>query len=145
MVNNVIYGINGPVVTVKNTKDFSMQEMVFVGNDRLIGEVIGINSEYTTIQVYENTTGLKPGEPVYSTSSPMSVTLGPGILSSIFDGIERPLLEIEKNTGAFITRGNTASKLDENKKWNVHITLKAGDEIRPGQVLSLIHILKYRL
>lgn len=136
MVNNVIYGINGPVVTVKNTKDFSMQEMVFVGNDRLIGEVIGINSEYTTIQVYENTTGLKPGEPVYSTSSPMSVTLGPGILSSIFDGIERPLLEIEKNTGAFITRGNTASKLDENKKWNVHITLKAGDEIRPGQVYA---------
>ena len=136
MVNNVIYGINGPVVTVKNTKDFSMQEMVFVGNDRLIGEVIGINSEYTTIQVYENTTGLKPGEPVYSTSSPMSVTLGPGILSSIFDGIEIPLLEIEKNTGAFITRGNTASKLDENKKWNVHITLKAGDEIRPGQVYA---------
>ena len=136
MANNVIYGINGPVVTVKNTKDFSMQEMVFVGNDKLIGEVIGINSEYTTIQVYENTTGLKPGEPVYSTSAPMSVTLGPGILSSIFDGIERPLLEIEKNTGAFITRGNTASKLDENKKWKVHVTLKAGDEINPGQIYA---------
>ncbi len=136
MADNVIFGINGPVVTVKNTSDFSMQEMVYVGKEKLIGEVISINSEYTTIQVYEITTGLKPGEPVYTTNSPMSVLLGPGILSNIFDGIERPLLEIEKNTGAFITRGNTSEQLDKNRKWDVHLTLKAGDRIAPGYIYA---------
>ena len=81
--NNIIYGINGPVVTIKETKSFSMQEMVFVGNSKLVGEVIGITDKRTTIQVYEFTTGLKPGEPVYNTGHPMSIKLGPGILSNI--------------------------------------------------------------
>ena len=101
-MENKIYSINGPVVKVKDTKDFSMLEMVYVGNKRLIGEVIGITTGYTTIQVYEVTTGLMPGEPVYPTGSPMSATLGPGILSNIFDGIERPLKKIEEISGAFI-------------------------------------------
>ena len=92
---NTIYSINGPVVKVRDTKDFSMLEMVYVGDKRLTGEVISVNDEYTTIQVYEVTTGLKPGEPVYPTGRPMSATLGPGILSNIFDGIERPLKDIE--------------------------------------------------
>ena len=96
MNENVIYSINGPVVTVKDTNAFSMLEMVYVGNARLIGEVISIKKELTTIQVYETTTGLKPGEPVYGTGQPISVTLGPGILRNIFDGIERPLEEIAK-------------------------------------------------
>ena len=104
MAQNVIYGINGPVVTVKNATDFSMQEMVYVGNDRLIGEVIGITDGFTTIQVYEVTTGLRPGEPVHTTGTPMSVTLGPGIIKNIFDGIERPLKKIEEASGAFIDR-----------------------------------------
>ena len=73
---DVIYGINGPVVTVKNTKSFSMLEMVYVGNDKLVGEVIGINEKFTTIQVYEETTGLKPLEPVEKTGQPMTVTFG---------------------------------------------------------------------
>lgn len=94
---NKIYSVNGPVVKVKDTKDFSMLEMVYVGEKKLIGEVIGITGEFTTIQVYEVTTGLKVGEPVFNTGSPMSATLGPGIISNIFDGIERPLKEIEKN------------------------------------------------
>ena len=93
---NVIYGINGPVVTVKESHSFSMMEMVYVGEERLVGEVIGITSELTTIQVYEETTGLRPGEPVIGTGSPMNVTLGPGILDNIFDGIERPLKAIEE-------------------------------------------------
>lgn len=93
---NKIYSVNGPVVKVKDTKDFSMLEMVYVGEKKLIGEVIGITGEFTTIQVYEVTTGLKVGEPVFNTGSPMSATLGPGIISNIFDGIERPLKEIEK-------------------------------------------------
>lgn len=83
MNENVIYSINGPVVTVKDTNAFSMLEMVYVGNARLIGEVISIKKELTTIQVYETTTGLKPGEPVYGTGQPISVTLGPGILRNI--------------------------------------------------------------
>ena len=94
MNENVIYSINGPVVTVKDTDAFSMLEMVYVGNARLIGEVISIKKEFTTIQVYETTTGLKPGEPVYPTGQPISVTLGPGILRNIFDGIERLLVLI---------------------------------------------------
>ena len=83
--NNVIFGINGPVVTVKNSKDFSMLEMVFVGESRLIGEVIGIDNDTTTIQVYEDTTGLKPGDMVYGTDTALFVTLAPGILNNIFD------------------------------------------------------------
>src|SRR5699024_5317791 len=103
---NVIYSINGPVIKLRDTKDFSMQEMVYVGHQKIIGEVISITEEETTIQVYEGTTGLKPGEPVYPTGSPLCVTLGPGILSNIFDGIERPLKDMEEATGAFIGTGS---------------------------------------
>ena len=77
--NDVIYGINGPVVTVKGTRTFSMMEMVYVGESRLVGEIIGINDRFTTIQVYEETTGLKPGDAVYGTGAPMNVLLGPGV------------------------------------------------------------------
>lgn len=92
----IVYGINGPVVTVKDSKAFSMMELVFVGNSKLIGEVIGITDKLTTIQVYEETAGLCPGEPIFGTKNPMSVTLGPGIMSNIFDGIQRPLKMIEE-------------------------------------------------
>ena len=101
---NVIYGINGPVVTIKGKTTLSMMEMVYVGDAKLVGEVIGIESGKTTIQVYEDTVGLKPGEPVYSTGSQLCVTLGPGIISNIFDGIERPLPTLKEKTGSFITR-----------------------------------------
>lgn len=133
---DVIYGINGPVVTVKNTKSFSMLEMVYVGNDKLVGEVIGINEKFTTIQVYEETTGLKPLEPVEKTGQPMTVTLGPGILDNIFDGIQRPLKDIEKDSGAFIKRGASVNALDENKLWDVTIDVKKGDVLSPGQVYA---------
>ena len=107
--NNVIYGINGPVVTVKNADVFQMMEMVYVGSQKLVGEVIGITDGFTTIQVYEETTGLRPGDPVEGTGAPMNVLLGPGILDNIFDGIERPLKEIEAQSGAFISRGSKVS------------------------------------
>ena len=94
MVENEIYSINGPVVKVRNATAFSMLEKVFVGNRKLMGEVISVSREFTTIQVYESTTGLRSGEPVEGTGKPISVTLGPGILRNIFDGIERPLKEI---------------------------------------------------
>ena len=135
---NVIYSINGPVVTVKDTNAFSMLEMVYVGNARLIGEVISIKKELTTIQVYETTTGLKPGEPVYGTGQPISVTLGPGILRNIFDGIERPLEEIAKESGAFIPTCSHVDPLDKNKLWDVTMVAKVGDEVKGGDIYATI-------
>ena len=138
MNENVIYSINGPVVTVKDTDAFSMLEMVYVGNARLIGEVISIKKELTTIQVYETTTGLKPGEPVYGTGQPISVTLGPGILRNIFDGIERPLEEIAKESGAFIPTGSHVDPLDKNKLWDVTMVAHVGDEVKGGDVYATV-------
>lgn len=134
--NNTIFGINGPVVTVKNTKDFSMLEMVFVGEDRLVGEVIKVSDEFTTIQVYEETTGLKPGEPVVGTGQPMNIDLGPGILDNIYDGILRPLKAIEKASGSFIQKGSSVFSLDENKLWDVKICVKEGDILNPGDIYA---------
>lgn len=133
---NVIYGINGPVVTVKDTKMFSMMEMVYVGSDRLIGEVIGITDDVTTIQVYEETTGLKPGEAVEGTGGPMKVCLGPGLLDNIFDGIERPLKAIEEKSGAFIERGCNVSALDKDRLWDTKIVVKVGDKLVGGQIYA---------
>lgn len=133
---NVIYSINGPVVKLRDTKDFSMLEMVYVGKNKIIGEVISITSKETTIQVYESTTGLKPGEPVYPTGSPLCATLGPGILSNIFDGIERPLKNMAKNEGAFIGIGSDIPSLNLDKKYSVDITVKVGDELKGGDIYA---------
>ncbi len=133
---NVIFGINGPVVTIKGETDLSMMEMVYVGKEKLIGEVIGLDKKMTTIQVYEETTGLKPGEPVYSTGLPMSVTLGPGIIGNIFDGIERPLPAIEKKFGAFIGKGAQFSPLDTERKYKVTLKVKVGDTLSGGDIYA---------
>lgn len=135
-MENIIYGINGPVVTVKNTSSFSMLEMVYVGYKRLIGEVIGITDDHTTIQVYEVTTGLKPGEPVEGSGGPLCVLLGPGILRNIFDGIERPLRKIEELSGCFIPEGVSVTSLDNEKKWEVTLIVKTGDMLKPGQIYA---------
>lgn len=131
-----IYGINGPVVTVKGKTELQMTETVYVGNKQLIGEVIGLTDEYTTVQVYEETGGLTPGEPVVSTNSPMSVTLAPGILGNIFDGIERPLKDVEKISGAFIDKGINIPAVSETKKWQVSVKLSEGDKVFGGEVLA---------
>lgn len=112
-MKNTIYSINGPVVTIKGKTDLEMMEMVYVGKARLVGEVIRMNDRETTIQVYEETGGLKAGEPVESTGGPLSVTLGPGILRNIYDGIQRPLPAIEQHMGSFIERGAHEPSLDE--------------------------------
>ena len=138
MSENVIYSINGPVVKVQNAVDFSLLEKVYVGHKRLMGEVISISKEATTIQVYESTTGLKPGEPVEPTGSPISVTLGPGILRNIFDGIERPLKEIAKESGAFIATGSDVAPLDEEVLWDVTVKVSVGDEVVPGQIFATL-------
>lgn len=133
---NKIYSINGPVVKVKDTKDFSMLEMVYVGKKGFIGEVIGITDEYTTIQVYEGTTGLMPGEPVKTTGNPMSALLGPGIISNIFDGIERPLKKLEEISGAYIADGTNVSSLDTDRKFDVTISVNVGDFLTAGQIYA---------
>ncbi|WP_028274532.1 V-type ATP synthase subunit A [Atopococcus tabaci] len=131
-----IYGINGPVVYIKGKTMFRMSEMVYVGKNRLIGEVISLDNDRTTIQVYEETSGMKPGEPVYSTGQQMSVTLGPGILNNIFDGIERPLKEIEKQAGQYITKGVQVESLDTEKKWPVRLLVEEGQEVIGGTIIA---------
>lgn len=134
---NKVYSINGPVIKVKDTKDFMMLEMVYVGEKKLIGEVIGITDEFTTIQVYESTTGLKVGEPVYTTGAPLSATLGPGIMSNIFDGIERPLKKLEEQQGAFIDEGASLISIDDNVEYDVTITVRVGDYLNGGDVYAI--------
>ena len=132
----VIYSVNGPVVKVRDTDVFSMMEMVYVGKRRLIGEVIGLSDEETTIQVYEGTSGLKTGEPVEPTGAPMSVTLGPGILTNIFDGIERPLRALEEASGAFIGDGLSVPVLDTEKQYDVTVKVKVGTQMQGGEVYA---------
>ena len=115
-----------------------MLEKVFVGNRKLMGEVISVSREFTTIQVYESTTGLRPGEPVEGMGKPISVTLGPGILRNIFDGIERPLKEIARQSGAFIATGSNVSPLDEEARWNVTLLVKEGNLVKGGQIFATI-------
>ncbi len=133
---NTIYAINGPVVKVKQADEFSMLEMVYVGNKQLIGEVISISSEETVIQVYESTSGLKPGEKVVGAKMPMSATLGPGILSNIFDGIERPLKALQEASGAFISEGGNVPSLDEKRKFQVTMKVSVGDNLVGGQIYA---------
>lgn len=135
---NVIFGINGPVVTIKGATNLSMMEMVYVSELRLAGEVIGISSESTIIQVYEDTSGLKPGEPVYSTGGPMQATLGPGIIRNIFDGIQNPLREVAEKTGDFIARGINAPPLDEDVLWDTRLLVKVGDTLNGGDIYAQI-------
>lgn len=135
-LTGTIYGINGPIVYLKSNLGFKMSEMVLVGSQKLIGEVISLTKDTTTIQVFEETTGLRPGEEVKSTGNAISVTLAPGIIGNIFDGIERPLKEVAKQSGAFISRGINVSSLDIEKLWDVHITVAVGDYIYGGTIIA---------
>lgn len=134
----IIYSINGPVVKVAECKNFKMYDQVLVGDETLIGEVIGVEEHHTIVQVYENTTGLRIGEKVVSTEKAMSVLLGPGIIGGIFDGIERPLKKIEELSGAFISRGIQVDLLDTKKKWSVDILAKKGDIVGFGDIIAQV-------
>ncbi len=137
MSENQIYGINGPVVTIKGETDLGMLETVFVGKNRLIGEVIGLKKDCTTIQVYEETAGLTVGEPIYATGAPMQVALGPGLLGNIFDGIQRPLPAIKQKYGAFIGRGAQFAALDTEKKYDVTVQTTVGARVSGGDVFAV--------
>ncbi|HJC51672.1 MAG TPA: V-type ATP synthase subunit A [Candidatus Anaerostipes avistercoris] len=132
----IIYGINGPVIYLKGDTGFKMSEMVYVGEEKLVGEVISLDKDQTTIQVYEETSGLRPGEVVEASGEAVSVTLAPGILDNIFDGIERPLERIAENAGAFITRGISVDSLDRQKLWDTHITVAEGDVLHGGDIIA---------
>ncbi len=133
----VIYRVAGPVVTATGISS-RMYDVVFVGQEQLMGEVIEISREKTIIQVYEDTSGVKPGEPVRETGAALSVELGPGLLKSIYDGIQRPLVVLQDKMGDFILRGVNAPGLDHEKKWAFEPTMKAGDAVKPGQVIGTV-------
>ena len=131
-----IYSVNGPVVKVVGGKGLAMMDMVFAGDQQLIGEVVGVEGDMTTVQVYEDTAGLAPGQPVTTTGSPMALMLGPGLLGNIFDGIARPLKSLEAISGPFLGRGVNIPALDLEKRWDVEITVKEGDPVKPGTLYA---------
>ena len=135
--NGVIYRISGPVVTATGIAP-RMYEVVRVGNEGLMGEVIELHGEQSVIQVYEETSGIEPGEPVIRTGQTLSVQLGPGLLTQIYDGIQRPLPKLEETMGVFITRGVDADGLDLTKEWEFVPTVKVGDELSAGHVIGTV-------
>jgi V/A-type H+-transporting ATPase subunit A len=134
----VVTWINGPVIRAKGSKHVSMLELVEVGNEHLVGEVIGLEGETITIQVYEETSGMQPGSPIYGTGLPLSVELGPGLLRSIFDGIQRPLPVIEMRSGSFIGRGVHLTPLYRKDHWSFTPTLHAGIDVHGGEILGTV-------
>ncbi len=137
MAKGEIYRVSGPVVVAKNI-EARMYDVVRAGDEKLIGEVIQIAGDKTIIQVYEDTTGLKPGEAVESTGMPLTVKLGPGLLTSIYDGIQRPLPVLEKEMGSFIKRGVYVEGLDGKKKWEFHAKKKKGEKAEAGTILGTV-------
>ncbi|MCD6411114.1 MAG: ATP synthase subunit A [Thermoplasmata archaeon] len=131
-----IVRISGPVVEAKNMRGAKMYDVVRVGDERLIGEIIRLNEDVATIQVYEETSGLKPGEKVVSTGAPLSVELGPGLLANIYDGIQRPLPAIRERSGDFIARGMDVPALDRKKKWKFKPKVRKGDRVVEGDIIG---------
>ena len=133
-----IVWISGPAVKANGMSEAKMYETVSVGNSKLIGEVIRLTGDVAFIQVYESTSGLKPGEPVVGTGNPLSVMLGPGIIGQIYDGIQRPLKELSKKSGSFIGKGITTSPIDMSKKYHFIPSVKVGDTVEPGSVIGVV-------
>ena len=132
-----IYRVSGPVVTAEGISP-RMYDVVLVGHEKLMGEVIRLEGDKSTIQVYEDTSGIRPGEPVENTGESLSVELGPGLLRSIYDGIQRPLPVLRDSMGDYILRGVTAPGLDHTVKWDFKATAKAGDEVNGGDILGTV-------
>ena len=135
MEQGVLYRIAGPVVVAKGIKP-RMYDVCRVGNEKLMGEVIQIEGDKVIIQVYEDTSGIKPGEPVINTGEPLKVELGPGLLNSIYDGIQRPLPVLIKQMGDFIRRGVDAPGLDQSKKWDFKAAAKSGETVSGGSIIG---------
>ncbi|EQD28729.1 V-type sodium ATPase, catalytic A subunit, partial [mine drainage metagenome] len=134
----VVARVSGPVVIAEELAGAKMFDVVRVGTLGLVGEIIRLVGGTATVQVYEDTTGVRPGDPVENTGQALSVELGPGLLQSIYDGVQRPLEVLQKNLGDFITRGFVAPPLDETKKWAFTAIAKVGAEVGPGEVLGTV-------
>ena len=128
--------ISGPVVRARGSRHVGMLELVEVGEERLVGEVIGLRGDIITVQVYEETAGMQPGAPIYGTGLPLSVELGPGLIQSIYDGVQRPLPLIEKAMGSFISRGARFDPISRDKRWKYTPKAKVGDEVKGGMILG---------
>jgi len=148
VVKGKIIKVAGPLVVAEGMKGSAMYEVVKVGEDKLLGENIGLNGDQASIQVYEDTSGIKPGEDVFGTGAPLSVSLGPGLLTNIYDGVQRPLPEISGIAGEFITRGLDVSGLDKNKKWDFVPSVRKGDKVKAGDIIGTVdetRIIKHRI
>ena len=142
-----IVRVAGPVVHAKDV-NASMYDVVRVGEEQLIGEVIKIVGNISVVQVYEDTSGLKPGDPVVGTGLPLAVELGPGILKNIYDGIQRPLDVIAHDNGTYIQRGAVAPPLDRKKKWTFKPLVKKGDKVKQGSIIGTVketHLIEHRI
>jgi len=138
METGKIIKVAGPVVVAEGLRGAKMYDVVKVSNQKLIGEIIELTEDLVTVQVYEETSGIGPGEPVFSTGMPLSVELGPGLITSIYDGIQRPLDIIRSTKGNFITRGAEAYAIDRKKKWDFKPILKKGDKITSGDIIGTV-------
>ena len=138
MGQGIIVKVAGPLIVAEGMADSTMYDVVRVSDKKLVGEIIELRGDRASIQVYEETAGLGPGEPVYSTGAPLSVELAPGLIESIFDGIQRPLDKIRAQAGDRITRGVSVDALDHEKKWYFEAVAKVGDRVRPGSILGLV-------
>ena len=139
----IIEKIAGPLVVARDMSDSNMYDVVKVGDARLVGEIIQLRGEKAVIQVYEDTTGVKPGEPVATTAAPLSVSLGPGVLGQIYDGIQRPLEILQKKSGAFIARGISADPIAMDKKWKFVATAKKGEIVHEGSIIGYVQETEY--
>lgn len=136
MLEAVVSRISGPVVVASGLEGAQMYDVVRIGDLGLLGEIIRLEGNKATVQVYEDTTGLRPGEKIINTKRPLSIQLGPGLLTSIYDGIQRPLNVLREQSGDFIGRGKTIPALDQEKKWDFIPLKKVGDEVYPGDVIG---------
>ena len=138
MAQGTIIKVAGPLIVADNMADARMYDVVRVSNARLVGEIIELRGDRASIQVYEETSGLGPGEPVESTGAPLSVELGPGLIEGIFDGIQRPLTKIREKVGERITRGVEVPALDREKKWSFEPRMKVGDKVSAGMIIGVV-------
>ncbi|WP_277222367.1 V-type ATP synthase subunit A [Peptoniphilus vaginalis] len=138
MKSGKIIKVSGPLVVASGMEDANVYDVVEVSKDKLIGEVIEMRGDKASIQVYEETTGIGPGDEVYTTGAPLSVELGPGMIEQMFDGIQRPLVGLRNEAGDFLERGVTVNPLNRDKKWEFKKLAKLGDEVEPGDVLGTV-------
>ena len=138
MKTGKIIRVSGPLVVAEGMENANVYDVVRVSDSKLIGEIIEMRGDKASIQVYEETVGIGPGEPVYTTGEPLSVELGPGLLEAMFDGIQRPLKEYQNIAGDFLTKGVEVAPLNRTKKWEFEPVLKVGEKVQEGDILGAV-------